>query len=72
MEKPIWRRRASSYVVDSPFMRLRADEVELPNGTIVHDYYVRESRGFVTVLPLTGDDRVVLVRQYRYGTDAIH
>ena len=72
MEKPIWRRRASSYVVNSPYMRLRADDVELPNGTIVRDYYVRESRGFVTVFPLTGDDRVVLVRQYRYGTDAIH
>jgi 8-oxo-dGTP pyrophosphatase MutT (NUDIX family) len=72
MEKPIWRRRASSYVVDSPYMRLRADEVELPDGTIVRDYYVRESRGFVTIFPLTEDDRVVLVRQYRYGADAIH
>jgi ADP-ribose pyrophosphatase len=72
MEKPIWRRRASSYVVDSPYMRLRADEVELPDGTIVRDYYVRESRGFVTVFPLTEDERVVLVRQYRYGADAIH
>jgi ADP-ribose pyrophosphatase len=72
MEKPIWRLRASSYVVDSPYMRLRADDVELPDGTIVRDYYVRESRGFVTVFPLTEDERVVLVRQYRYGADAIH
>jgi ADP-ribose pyrophosphatase len=72
MEKPRWRRRASRYVVDSPYMRLRADEVELPDGTIVPNYYVRESRGFVTILALTGDDRVVLVRQYRYGADAIH
>jgi 8-oxo-dGTP pyrophosphatase MutT (NUDIX family) len=72
MEKPIWRLRASSYVVDSPYMRLRADEVELPDGTIVRDYYVRESRGFVTIFALTGDERVVLVRQYRYGADAIH
>ncbi|MGA9275014.1 MAG: NUDIX hydrolase [Candidatus Cybelea sp.] len=72
MEKPLWRRRASNYVVDSPYMRLRADEVELPDGTIVRDYYIRESRGFVTIFALTGDERVVLVRQYRYGTDAIH
>lgn len=72
MEKPLWRRRASSYVVDSPYMRLRADEVELPDGTIVRDYYVRESRGFVTIFALTGAEQVVLVRQYRYGADAIH
>jgi ADP-ribose pyrophosphatase len=72
MEKPTWRLRASRYVVDSPYMRLRSDDVELPNGTIVSDYYVRESRGFVAVVALTADERIVLVRQYRYGDDAIH
>ncbi len=72
MQKPLWRRRASTLVADSPHMRLRVDELELPDGTIVPDYYVRESHGFVVVLPLTADGRVVLVRQYRYGSDAIH
>jgi len=72
MEKPAWRLRASSYVVDSPYMRLRMDEVELPNGAIVPNYYVRESRGFVTVFALTAAHEVVLVRQYRYGADSIH
>jgi ADP-ribose pyrophosphatase len=72
MEKPKWRLRASRFVVDSPFMRLRVDELELPDGTIVPNYYVRESRGFVTVLALTDDECVVLVRQYRYGADSIH
>jgi 8-oxo-dGTP pyrophosphatase MutT (NUDIX family) len=72
MEKPTWRLRASRYVVDSPYMRLRIDEVELPDGTIVPNYYVRESRGFVAIAALTPDDRVVLVRQYRYGADSLH
>jgi ADP-ribose pyrophosphatase len=72
MQKPNWRRRSSTYLVDSPFMRLRADEVELPNGTIVPNYYVRESRGFAVAFAVTEDDRIVLVRQYRYGSDAIH
>jgi ADP-ribose pyrophosphatase len=72
MEKPRWRVRSSSYVVDSPYMRLRADELELPDGTIVPNYYVRESFGFVTILALTPERQVVLVRQYRYGADSIH
>lgn len=72
MEKPDWRLRASRYVVDSPYMRLRADEIELPNGTVVAEYYVRESRGYAVIVALTPDERVVLVRQYRYGSDAIH
>lgn len=53
-------------------MRLRADEVELPDGTVIEQYFVRESRGFVVAFALTSDDRIVLVRQYRYGTDEIH
>jgi 8-oxo-dGTP pyrophosphatase MutT (NUDIX family) len=72
MEKPVWRRRASAFIVDSPHLRLRVDEVELPDGTIVPNYYVRESRGFVIAFPVTADERIVLVRQYRYGSDAIH
>jgi 8-oxo-dGTP pyrophosphatase MutT (NUDIX family) len=72
MEKPRWLVRASSYVVDSPYMRLRVDEVELPDGTLVPNYYVRESSGFVTILAFTPDRQVVLVRQYRYGADSIH
>jgi ADP-ribose pyrophosphatase len=72
MEKPIWHRRASTFVVNTPFLRLRSDEVELPDGTVIPDYFVREARGFVVILPLTAEGRVVLVRQYRYGSDAIH
>ena len=53
-------------------MRLRADEVELPDGTVIAEYFVRESRGFVVVFATTPDDRVLLVRQYRYGSDEIH
>ncbi|MGA8534745.1 MAG: NUDIX hydrolase [Candidatus Tumulicola sp.] len=72
MEKPQWVRRASALVVDSPHMRLRVDELELPNGTIVPDYYVRESHGFVIAFPVTAGGQIVLVRQYRYGSDALH
>jgi ADP-ribose pyrophosphatase len=72
MEKPIWRRRSSTYIADSPHMRMRVDEVELPDGTVIPSYFVRESAGFVIVFGLTALQEVILVRQYRYGADAIH
>lgn len=71
MEKPAWRVRSSVYVVQSPFLRLRKDEIELPNGTTLSEYYVRETDGFVMVFALTPQQQVVLVRQYRYGNDTI-
>ncbi|HUY40748.1 MAG TPA: NUDIX hydrolase [Candidatus Dormibacteraeota bacterium] len=71
MDKPHWRRVASRYVVDSRFLRIRQDTIELPDGTLVPEYFVREAAGFVMVFALTVDERVVLVRQYRYGTDSV-
>ena len=62
-----WRIISSAYPIATPFLRLRADRVELPSGAVVEDYYVRESRGFSVVFALTPDDLVVLVRQYKHG-----
>ena len=62
-----WRILSSEYPIATRFLRLRADRVELPDGTIVEDYFVRESRGFSVVLALTPDERVILVRQYKHG-----
>lgn len=52
-------------------MRLRSDVVELPSGTVLDAYYVRESNGFVIAFALTPEQQVVLVRQYRYGIDDV-
>jgi 8-oxo-dGTP pyrophosphatase MutT (NUDIX family) len=67
MTKRDWRVTASSYVIDTHFLRLRKDTIELPDGSIVDDYYVRESRGFAIVCAITEDGNVVLVRQYKHG-----
>lgn len=67
MGNPDWRILSSSYVIDTRFLRLRKDTIELADGTVIPDYYVRESRGFIIVFALTHDGRVVLVRQYKHG-----
>ena len=60
-DKPLrhWTARSSSYRVDEPFLRVRSDTVELPDGTIIEGYFVRESRGFAIVAALTPDRRIV-------------
>jgi ADP-ribose pyrophosphatase len=62
-----WHIVASKIVIETPHLRLRRDEIELPSGKRIGDYYVRESRGFTIVFALTPDERVVLVRQYKHG-----
>lgn len=62
-----WTVRSSTYRVDEPFLRVRSDTVELPDGTIIEQYYVRESRGFAVVGAITPERDIVLVRQYKHG-----
>ncbi len=66
-----WTIRSSTYRIDEPFLRVRNDTVELPDGTVVEDYFVRESRGFVIVAAITPDRRILLVRQYKHGCGQI-
>jgi ADP-ribose pyrophosphatase len=62
-----WTIRSSTYRIDEPFLRLRVDTVELPDGVVIDNYFVRESRGFVVIAALTPDRQLVLVRQYKHG-----
>lgn len=64
-QKPAWRRRSSRYLFESPWFQLRQDEVTLPGGEEI-TYTVVEHGGYVVVVPLLEDGRVVMERVYRY------
>jgi len=66
-----WRIVSSEYRIDTKFLRLRVDRVELPRGGVVDEYYVRESLGFCVTFALTVDGDVLLVRQYKHGAALI-
>lgn len=66
-----WRILSSDYRIQTKFLRLRADRVELPSGVVVENYFIRESRGFCVVVALTPDENVLLVRQYKHGAGEI-
>ena len=58
-------------VFDHPWYRLRQDKVALSNGQVVDDYFVSLRPDIATVLPITANHEVVLVRQYRHGIGEI-
>jgi len=67
MKLPDWETLSSEYVVeDPPWMVLRRDMVRRRSG-FEHRYWLIEQGPWVQVLAVTSDDRLVLVRQYRYG-----
>ena len=68
---PGWKILKSEVVIDTPHLRLRRDSIELPAGTVIEGYHVRETRGFVVIFPITPEENVVLVRQYKHGIGEI-
>ena len=59
-----WKTIKQDYVYQNAWCAFRVDEVELPDGATL-EYGSWRAGGFVAVLPVTDDGRVVLVRQWR-------
>jgi 8-oxo-dGTP pyrophosphatase MutT (NUDIX family) len=48
-------------------MKVREDVCRMPDGRIVDKYYIIEYADWVSILPLTSEMDVILIRQYRHG-----
>jgi ADP-ribose pyrophosphatase len=71
-DNPRWRRHHSRLLLDRPpWLRVFADEVELPDGRRVAEYLRVEAREYAIVFAVTTDQHVVCLRQYKYGPDAV-
>jgi ADP-ribose pyrophosphatase len=51
----------------SPWLRVVADELLLPNGQRVENFYRIEAPDFVMIFPLADDGRVLALRGYKHG-----
>ena len=62
-----WKVLKSELVFDEKWYKLRRDEVELPNGKVMDDYYVSVRPDVVLSFPVTEDGDVIFVRQYKHA-----
>lgn len=66
-----WKIRQSNLVFNNKWVKVRRDEIELPSGQVIDDFYVIVRPDIALVFPVTPDQKVVLVRQYRHATEEI-
>lgn len=66
-----WKILNSQLVINNYWCKVRQDEVELANGKIVDDYFINIRLDVALVLPITHDQEIVFVRQYRHGAGEI-
>jgi ADP-ribose pyrophosphatase len=66
-----WKTLSSEYLLRDSWCTVRKDRCERPDGKIVDPYYVFEFPTWATCLPVTEDNKIVLVRQYRHAVEEI-
>ncbi len=62
-----WTTKKVIDVSPSPWFPIEKHEVELPDGTLVDDYYLTTLQDVAMVLPFTTEGDIVLVQQYKHG-----
>ncbi len=62
-----WKIIKSEYLFRRPWLTVRRDCVELPDGRQNPEFYVMEYPDWVNVIALTEDGKFVMERQYRHG-----
>ena len=73
MSAPIqpWTRVATKVLNDLRIMKVQEVTAISPKTGNEHGFFVLDTVDWVNVLPITADQEVVFVRQYRHGSDAI-
>ena len=71
MIKP-WRTLARRVHLDrSPWFTVGGEDVELPDGRILHDFNWISMREFAIIVALTDDHTTILARSYKHGVRGV-
>lgn len=66
-----WEKLGTEYLGDFRIFRIRADSSRSPRTGHIHRFFVLESPDWVNVIPLTPEGKVVMIKQYRHGTEEV-
>ena len=66
-----WRRVSAQRLHECRVFDLDRVRFRPPDGRDEREFYVVEAPDWINVVPLTEDQRVVLVRQFRFGANAL-
>lgn len=66
-----WRRVESEQVADCRVFRVRRDRAANPRNGREHDFYCIEAVDWINIIPLTAQGEVVMIEQYRHGSDEV-
>lgn len=64
-----WKVIESEYLHRRPWLTVRREILQMPDGTVVPEYYVLEYPNWVNIIAITKERNFILVKQYRPGIE---
>jgi ADP-ribose pyrophosphatase len=66
-----WRRVESERIADCRVFQVRRDLALNPRNGVEHNFYCIEAVDWINIIPLTAQNEVVMIEQYRHGSDEV-
>ena len=66
-----WKTVSSKYLFRRPWLTVRCEDMLLPNGNHIPEYYILEYPDWVNTIAITKDGQFVFVRQYRESNELV-
>jgi 8-oxo-dGTP pyrophosphatase MutT (NUDIX family) len=70
MSRP-WKKVSTKQLGDFRIFKLRSDTFISPRTQKEHDFFVLESVNWVNIIAVTPDQQLVMVEQYRFGSNTV-
>ena len=67
----IWKRKSSKQITDCRIFKVREDFCERESDNSKNSFFVIENPDWVNIIGLTKDDEVILIEQFRHGSEEI-
>ncbi|MDB5195872.1 MAG: hydrolase [Flaviaesturariibacter sp.] len=66
-----WKVLESEYLHKEPWLTIRKEKCETPEGKIIPAFYINEYPDWVNAFAITKEGKVLMVKQYRRGIDSV-
>lgn len=66
-----WKTLSSELVFNNKWFKVQKDIVSLPNGKVIDDFFIWNSKDAAIIFALTSNRKIVLVKQYKHGSDSV-
>ena len=66
-----WKPKESKLIADCRIFTVYCNLAQAPGKEDIRDFYVLKLADWANVIPITDDEQVVFVKQYRHGTSQV-